>query len=90
MHTLQALEYTPEDAQAVLLLLHASPAPTVVQGALLHGIYGAAALALCFRSGDRTKAALPARHTLPHGPVLGAAGVLLETLLTCLYAVQAH
>lgn len=86
--TLQTLKYAPKDPQTVLLLLHASPAPAVVQGALLHGIYGAAALALRLGTRDRREVALPARHALPHGPVLGAAGVLLQTVLAGLHAVQ--
>lgn len=87
--TLQTLEYAPEDAQAVLLLLHAPPAPAVVQGALLHGVDGAATLALRLGAGHRAEVALPARHALPHGAVLGAARVLLQTLLAGLHAVEA-
>lgn len=77
MRTLQALKYAPKDPETVLLLLHASSTPAVVQGALLHGVYGVAALALRLRTGDRGEVALPPRHALPHRPVLGAAGVLL-------------
>lgn len=90
LRTLQTLKYAPEDPETVLLLLHASLAPAVVQGALLHGLYGAAALALRLGPGDRAEVALPARHALPHLPVLGAAGGLLQTLLAGLYAVQAR
>lgn len=87
-HTLQTLKYAPEDAEAVLLLLHASPAPAAVERALLHGFDGAATLALRLRTRDRAEVALPARHALSHRAVLGAAGGLPKTLLAGLHAVQ--
>lgn len=77
MHTLQTLKNAPEYPKAVFLLLHASSTPAVIEGALLHGFYSAAALALRLGTGDRTEVALPPRHALPHRPVLGAAAVLL-------------
>lgn len=89
MRTLQTLKYAPEDPETVLLLLHASPTPAVIEGALLHGFDGVATLALRLGTGDRAEVALSSRHALPHRAVLGAAGGLLQTLLTGLYAVQA-
>lgn len=84
------MKYAPKDPQAVLLLLHAPSTPAVVQGTLLHGVYGAAALALRLGAGDGREVALSAGHTLPHGPVLGAAAVLLQALLAGPHAVQTY
>lgn len=64
---------SPVDAQAVLLLLHASFAPAVVQRALLERIQGTAALVPPLGA---DVAFLPC-YTLPHSPVLGAAARLL-------------
>lgn len=64
---------SPVDAQAVLLLLHASFAPAVVQRALLERVQGAAALI----SPLGTDVALLPGYALPHSPILCAASRLL-------------
>lgn len=64
---------SPVNAQAVLLLFHASFAPAVIQRALLERVQGAAAL-IPPLSAD---VALLPRYALPHSPILGAASRLL-------------
>lgn len=51
VRTLQTLKYAPEDAQAVLLLLHAPFTPAVVQRALFERVHGAPALVLGLQAG---------------------------------------
>lgn len=68
---------SPVDAQAVLLLLHASFAPAVVQWALLECFQGAAALVPPLGA----DVALLPRYALPHSPILGAASRLLQAEL---------
>lgn len=78
----------PVNAQAVLFLLHASFTPAVVQRTLLQRVQGTAALVPGLQAGQHAGVALFACHTLPHGPILGAAPWLLQAQLTGSDAVQ--
>lgn len=87
--TLQALVHAPVDAQAVLLLLHAPLAAAVVEGLLLEGLHGAAALVLGLQARCQAEVGLLARHALPQRAVLGAAALLLQALVAGFHTVQA-
>ena len=79
--TLQCLIDSPVYAQAVLLLLHPSFTPAVVQGTLFERIHGTPTFVLRLQSGYHAKVALLPGYALSHCPVLGAASRLLQTLL---------
>lgn len=90
VHTLQSLVDSPIDAKAVLLFLHTPFTSAVIQGALLERIHGAPTFVLRLQSGYHAKVSLlPPSNALSHCPILGAASLLLHTLLTRLDTVEA-